>query len=72
MKIETVTKGLKIAYVGICGISAGYCTYKMMEKKTDELIDNGGLLNMIGIEIGHGIISTMVGTLAAAFAATYS
>lgn len=50
--------GLKIA----AGISAGYLVDQLMEKKTNELVRDGGMLNAAVIGLGQGAISVVVGT----------
>lgn len=48
-------------YAGVCAFCTGYYVDRALQKKTDELIDDGGVLNALIIGGGKGAISSTVG-----------
>ena len=60
MKID-IRLGYKMFVAG----SAGYTTYKLLDKKADELVQEGGVLNAFIIGAGQMAISIAVGVKAA-------
>lgn len=60
------TKALSAVMFGfklLSGISAGYLMDRLMEKKVNELVDEGGMLNAAVVGAGQGAIDVAVGLL---------
>ena len=61
------TKALSVIRVGVkllTGFSAGYFVYRITEKKVDEMIKDGGLVNAAVVGVGQGALAVISGQLA--------
>lgn len=58
-------KKVRIVYKWWVGISSGYVAYKLLSKKTDELVPDGGALNAFTLGAGEAGVSMAVGIVVA-------
>ena len=52
-----------IGYKLLAGVSAGYFVMKATEEKADDLLDDGGMVNVFVIGAGQAAISLATGAL---------
>lgn len=57
MNIDKIVKGYSL----LCGACAGYYAYQAMDKKTCEMVQEGGSLNAFLIGAGAGAIVLAIG-----------
>lgn len=57
--------GLLIVGRCLIGATVAYGVYKMLDEKTDELIEDGGVVNAFAIGAAQGAISAATGALVA-------
>ena len=57
--------GLLIVGRFLIGATVAYGVNKMLDEKTNELIDDGGVVNAVTICAAQGLISTATGALVA-------
>ena len=61
------TKALSAVRIGIkliAGISAGYFVHKAIDKKANEMLEDGGMVNAFVVGAGQSALSITAGTLA--------
>lgn len=58
-------KKVRIIYKYWVGISSGYMTYKLLKRKTDELVEDGGVMNACTLGAGEAGVSMAVGIVVA-------
>ena len=56
---------VKIVTGILAGASVGYTTYRLLEEKTDELVEDGGMINAFIVGAGHMGLSITAGVIAA-------
>lgn len=59
-----ILKGLTIGMKVAAGISAGYFVLKATDKKANELVEEGNMLNAALIGAGQGALAVTAATLA--------
>lgn len=47
----------------LAGVSAGYFVLKATDKKANELVDEGGMMNAVAIGMGQGALASAAATL---------
>lgn len=57
--------GLLIVGRILIGATVSYGVYKMLDEKTNELIEEGGVVNAVTVGAAQGLISTATGALVA-------
>jgi len=62
--MKNAANAIRIGFKILAGVSAGYFVLKATDKKADELLDDGGMVNAFVIGAGQGALATVVGTLA--------
>jgi hypothetical protein len=55
----------KMVYQTILGGAAAYTTFKLLDKKADELVTEGGVINALAVGAGQQSISSTVGLIVA-------
>ena len=53
---------VRVGFKCVSAMAAVYVAYKIMEDKTSELVQNGGMGNAVVVGLGEGAILTTVGT----------
>ena len=61
--MKKTVKVIVIGYKLLAGIAAGYFVLKATDKKADELVDDGGMVNAAVIGVGQGALAVVAGTL---------
>lgn len=61
--MKNAVNAVVIGYKLLAGVSAGYFVMKATEKKADDLVDDGGMVNAFVVGAGQAAISLATGAL---------
>ena len=62
--MKKALNAIRIGYKLLVGVSVGYFVLKATDKKADELVEEGGMINAAAVGLGQSALAAVAGTVA--------